>query len=153
MHWVNEHGQQLQQLHLSSSSPLGSCNRRLLLRCLAAQQGGLQEPWPLRCLQEQHIEQVPAAVLQLRELTLQLDLDVADVDFITDHVCWHAPLLQHLKLQPLKASLADLQLMVIACILGSLVGVDSPGKLQQQASHVVRRGTCTCALLLLRLLC
>jgi hypothetical protein len=122
MHWVHEHGQQLQQLHLSSSAPLGGCNRRLLLRCLAPQQGQLREPW--LSLQEE----VPAAVLQLRQLTLQLDLDVADVDFITDHVCRHAPMLQHLKLQPLKASVADLQLMVIACILGSLVGVDSLGE-------------------------
>jgi hypothetical protein len=130
MHWVHEHGQQLQQLHLSSSSPLGSCNRRMLLRCLTAQQGDLQGPWHLRYLQAQHAEHPSAAVLQLRELTLQLDLDVADVDFITDHVCRQAPLLQHLKLQPLKASLADLQLMVIAYILGILVGVDSPGKPQ-----------------------
>ncbi|KAF6251517.1 hypothetical protein COO60DRAFT_608923 [Scenedesmus sp. NREL 46B-D3] len=121
MHWLHEHGQQLQQLHLSSSAPLGGCSRRLLLRCLAAWQGGLQDPWqPLQ-------EEVPAAVLQLRDLTLQLDLDVADVNFITDSVCRHAPMLQHLKLQPLKASLADLQLMVVACILGSLVGVDSLG--------------------------
>jgi hypothetical protein len=121
-HWVHEHGQQLQQLHLSSSSPLGGSNRRLLLRSLAPQQAPLSQYWlPVQ-------QEMPAAILQLQQLTLQLDLDVADVDFITDHVCKHAPMLQHLKLQPLKASLADLQLMVIACILGSLVGVDSLGE-------------------------
>uniref|UniRef100_A0A383V982 F-box domain-containing protein n=1 Tax=Tetradesmus obliquus TaxID=3088 RepID=A0A383V982_TETOB len=123
MKWVHTHGQQLQQLHLCSSAPLGESNRRMLLRCLAPQpQGLLREPWPL---QEQEVP--AAAVLQLQQLTLQLDLEVGDVDFIADHVCAQAPMLQHLKLQPLKASLADLQLMVIACILGSLVGVDSLG--------------------------
>ena len=130
MHWVHHHGQQLQQLHLCSSAPLGESNRCMLLRCLAPQyQGLLREPWPL-----QGQELPAAAVLQLQQLTLQLDLEVEDVDFIADYVCAHAPMLQHLKLQPLKASLADLQLMVIACILGSLVGVDSLGEGLQQGS-------------------
>jgi hypothetical protein len=66
--------------------------------------------------------------LQLQQLVLQMDLDVMDLLFLANHVVQHAPQLHTLKLQPLKPSLADLQLLVLACIVGNLVGADSSGR-------------------------
>jgi hypothetical protein len=58
-----------------------------------------------------------------------MDLDVWDLQFLTKAVVGRAPHLHTLKLQPLKPSLADLQLLVLACIVGNLVGADAPGRL------------------------
>lgn len=107
--WLQRNSQQLQQLNLSTSTPLGWTSRRALLRCLAAKHSSM--------------------MLQLRQLTLQLDLDNQDLEFLAQHICTHAPRLKSLKLQPVKPSLADLQLMVLACILGNLVGIDALGEI------------------------
>lgn len=68
-----------------------------------------------------------AQQLQLQQLVLQMDLDALDLLFLANHVAAHAPQLHTLKLQPVKPSLADLQLLVLACIVGNLVGADAPG--------------------------
>eukprot|EP00775_Hariotina_reticulata_P011873 gene11873-12017_t len=56
-----------------------------------------------------------------------MDLDVVDLAYLAGHLRQVAPQLHTLKLQPLKPSLSDLQLLVLACILGNLVGTEAAG--------------------------
>jgi hypothetical protein len=176
--WLQEHGQQLKQLQLSTSIALGRASRKAFLRSLAnpcCQHSSALDHWasigpatiysitnssgydpsswgsrsssinrtllpanssssslaggpvqaPLKAsapASKQHCK------LQLQQLVLQMDLDVMDLLFLANHVVQHAPQLHTLKLQPLKPSLADLQLLVLACIVGNLVGADSLGR-------------------------
>lgn len=60
-------------------------------------------------------------------MALQLDLDIDDLKFITQRVCSNAPMLRSLQLQPVKPTYKDFQLLVLACILGSMVGADTSG--------------------------
>lgn len=168
--WLQEHGRQLKQLQLSTSTPLGRASRKALLRSLVSQQCQQQcrfsDMWtngpvsinsitnssshptstwgssssssgslgPVRRRPHHAQEGLYTAAgstshckLQLQELVLQMDLDVMDLLFLANHVVQHAPQLRTLRLQPLKPSLADLQLLVLACIVGNLVGADAPG--------------------------
>lgn len=171
--WLQEHGQQLKQLQLSTSTALGRAVRKAFLRSLVSQRcqhSSALEHWaPLghatinsitnssgydpsswgsssrpitrrlipadsssslvsRPMQAQDSISPQHSKLQLQQLVLQMDLDVIDLLFLANHVVQHAPQLHTLKLQPLKPSLADLQLLVLACIVGNLVGADSPGR-------------------------
>lgn len=169
--WLQENGRQLQQLQLSSSTPLGRASRKALLRSLCSERcsSSQQQPQPYstsdatptsfyintitnnsswdltgsstinsRSLQQllqaaQSASAAPAHSalpdrrLQLQQLALQMDLDTSDLVFLAQHVLTQAPALHTLKLQPLKPSLADLQLLVLACIVGNLVGAAAPG--------------------------
>lgn len=169
--WLQEHGRQLKQLQLSTSTPLGRASRKALLRSLVSQrcqqQCSFSDVWtngpvsinsitnsssyhtstwgssssndssslaPIRRKPRHAQEELYTAAgstshckLQLQELVLQMDLDVMDLLFLANHVVQHAPQLRTLRLQPLKPSLADLQLLVLACIVGNLVGADAPG--------------------------
>lgn len=64
-----------------------------------------------------------------QQMALQLDLEAYDLEFLGQQICKKAPMLRSLKLQPVKPSVQDLQLLVLACILGNLVGADTPGML------------------------
>jgi hypothetical protein len=81
-----------------------------------------------RCQSSSSSKPQPAQQLQLQQLVLQMDLDALDLLFLANHVAAAAPQLHTLKLQPVKPSLADLQLLVLACIVGNLVGADAPGR-------------------------
>jgi hypothetical protein len=84
-------------------------------------------PTPSRYSSSSAAPFTPRKHLQLQQLSLQMDLDLYDLHYITQAVVARAPHLHTLKLQPLKPSLADLQLLVLACIVGNLVGADAPG--------------------------
>lgn len=137
--WLQQHGNQLKQLQLSSSTPLGHAAKRALLRSLCTA-GRCTERWghgysssptdtaDSRCSPYlSSSSNAPGCGLQLQRLVLQMDLDVADLAYLAFHVVDQAPHLHTLKLEPLKPSLADLQLLVLACIVGNLVGADAPG--------------------------
>lgn len=112
-------GQRLQQLQVSSNKPLGSLTRRALLGTLNSNQPSMYQ-----------------------SISLQLDLDVADLDFLAQQVCSNAPMLRALQLQPVKPSYKDFQLLVLACILGSMVGADSSGALCWQLLHSMDNCQC-----------
>lgn len=125
MCWLQKHGRNLQQLQLSSSTPLGQTSRRALLHCLqrgAATHAASSSSSSVNGSSQQ-------GHLSLQQLALQMDLDVVDLAYLAEHLRQVAPQLQTLKLQPLKPSLSDLQLLVLACILGNLVGTEAAGEL------------------------
>jgi hypothetical protein len=175
--WLQEHGQQLKQLQLSASAPLGRAARKALLRCLVSERCQHSNALPTSIspvsinsitsitnnsswdttlwgnsnsrsdsdsgssssMQDGCVDSTPSTdhtKLQLQQLVLQLDLDVMDLLFLA-HVVQHAPQLTTLKLQPLKPSLADLQLLVLACIVGNLVAADASGVFGRASVHAL----------------